>query len=400
MEYFESDIERIPNYELSDKEFLLSSKYGDCHPEEVRRELVEGIEKDNMAPYYLYLGKEKGLIPFEDEKYQRMKKVNEETVEEMNKKIKEAEDEDETELDPVNCSMQLAEYYARIGDRALAKEWYNKTFGLSLSTGTKIDLMLALVRVEFFFRDLRSVSKYLDLVKSLIDKGGDWERRNRYKTYYGVYLMATRNFTEASKLLIDSLATFTSTELCRYEDVACYSMICGVLALDRVDLKTMVIDSPEILSIYSTTPDIEPLMSLTNSLYTCQYNCFFQYLLEVHDKLILANKFLNQHASYFLRELRCKAYRQLLESYRSLSLKSMAASFNVTEDFLDEDLCKFIPTKKLNCTIDKVHGIIETNRPDNKNSQYNSLIKQGDALLVKLEKYGSAVKLSGAERVA
>ncbi len=45
-------------------------------------------------------------------------------------------------------------------------------------------------------------------------------------------------------------------------------------------------------------------------------------------------------------------------------------------------------------------GIVETNRPDNKNAQYQLLIKQGDVLLTKLQKYGAAVRLSGAERVA
>ena len=211
--------------------------------------------------------------------------------------------------------------------------------------------------------------------------------------------MATRNFSEAAKLLIDSLATFTSTELCSYEQIAHYATVAGVLTLDRVDLKDKIIDSPEILSISSSAPDLEPLMNLTNSLYTCQYNCFFQYLLESYDKLLLPNKYLHKHANYFIREMRCKAYGQLLESYKSLSLKSMANNFNISEEFLDQDLCKFIPTKKLNCTIDKVNGIIETNRPDNKNNQYHLLIKQGDTLLTKLQKYGAAVKLSGAERV-
>ncbi|GMF05269.1 unnamed protein product [[Candida] boidinii] len=97
--------------------------------------------------------------------------------------------------------------------------------------------------------------------------------------------------------------------------------------------------------------------------------------------------------------MRSKAYSQLLESYKSLSLKSMADQFGVSIEFLDDDFCKFIPTKKLNCVIDRVNGIVETNRPDNKNSQYHLLIKNGDALLTKLQKYGAAVKLSGAENV-
>jgi 26S proteasome regulatory subunit N7 len=64
------------------------------------------------------------------------------------------------------------------------------------------------------------------------------------------------------------------------------------------------------------------------------------------------------------------------------------------------DLSKFVPQKRLNCVIDRVNGIIVTNRPDNKNAQYQQLVKHGDALLTKLQKYGAAVRLSGAERVA
>ena len=53
-------------------------------------------------------------------------------------------------------------------------------------------------------------------INSMIEKGGDWERRNRYKTYYGIHCLAVRNFKEAAKLLVDSLATFTSIELTSY----------------------------------------------------------------------------------------------------------------------------------------------------------------------------------------
>ena len=43
-------------------------------------------------------------------------------------------------------------------------------------------------------------------------------------------------------------------------------------------------------------------------------------------------------------------------------------------------------------------GIIETNRPDDKNKQYADVVKQGDQLITKLQKYGQAVRLRGSER--
>jgi 26S proteasome regulatory subunit N7 len=62
------------------------------------------------------------------------------------------------------------------------------------------------------------------------------------------------------------------------------------------------------------------------------------------------------------------------------------------------DLSNFIATDRVPCTIDRVKGIIETNRPDDKNKQYNNVVKQGDQLITKLQKYGQAVRLRGSER--
>lgn len=397
---FESDIPNIPDHHLSEKQFLLQGNQDKRHRETIFKELIESIKGNDLAPYYKYLKEEYSDFPFDQKVYETLNAKNETELNQLKKNVKEAEGEEETELDIVTCTTKLAEYYTKIIDRKNATDTYKHALTLSQGTGSKIDILLALIRIEYFFNDFYGASKYLDQIQGLIDKGGDWERRNRYKTYHGIYLVATRKFSEASQLLTDSLATFTSSELCSYDQIALYAIVSGILSLERLDLKSKIVDSPEILSIFSNNPKLEPVINLTNSLYTCQYNYFFQYLLESNDKLLVPNKYLSQHANYFLREMRCKAYGQLLESYKSLSLKSMAQSFNISQEFLDQDLCKFIPNKKLNCVIDKVNGIIETNRPDNKNSQYHSLIKQGDNLLTKLQKYGAAVKLSGTEPVA
>ncbi|KAI5961888.1 RPN7 [Candida pseudojiufengensis] len=396
----ESDLPKFPDYKLSEQQFLIQhTNLSNEERTSLINELVNTIKTENLAPYYKYLQNEIKDFPYDESTYQQLASENDEQITELKSKIKEAEGEEETELDVTTTTTKLAEYYTKIIDRVNALETFKKVLELTSDTGKKIDHLLTMARINFFFNDLPQVGKDLDQISNLIEKGGDWERRNRYKAYNGIYQLATRNFGEAAKLLIDSLATFTSTELCSYEQIAHYAIVAGVISLDRVDLKIKIIDSPEILSIYSSAPKLEPILNLTNSLYTCQYNCFFEYLLQTYDQLLVPNKYLQPHANYFLREMRCKAYGQLLESYKSLSSKSMAQQFNISEDFLDQDLCRFIPNKKLHCVIDKVNGIIETNRPDNKNNQYHLLIKQGDGLLTKLQKYGAAVKLSGAERV-
>ena len=53
---------------------------------------------------------------------------------------------------------------------------------------------------------------------------------------------------------------------------------------------------------------------------------------------------------------------QFLDSYKSVTLDSMAKSFGVGIDFIDTELADFIVAGRLTAKIDKVAGVIETNR--------------------------------------
>ena len=44
------------------------------------------------------------------------------------------------------------------------------------------------------------------------------------------------------------------------------------------------------------------------------------------------------HRMFYVREMRVLAYSQLLESYRSVTLESMAKSFGVSVDFIDSEV--------------------------------------------------------------
>lgn len=57
----------------------------------------------------------------------------------------------------------------------------------------------------------------------------------------------------------------------------------------------------------------------------------------------------------------------------------------------NSDLAKFISAGRLNCSIDKVNGVVETNRPDIKNARYEQAIKQGDVLLNSLQKLSRVI---------
>ena len=53
------------------------------------------------------------------------------------------------------------------------------------------------------------------------------------------------------------------------------------------------------------------------------------------------NRILSPHTRYYVREMRILAYNQLLESYRSPTLDSLAWSFGVSIDFVDKYVLTF-----------------------------------------------------------
>ena len=325
--------------------------------------------------------------------------------------------------------------------------------------GAKIDLVLAMIRMGIFFGDKIYVKKQIDRADMLVESGGDWDRRNRLKAYKGLHLITIRSYSLAAPLLLDSLSTFTSYELCSYSSLVVYSVLAGTLTLQRTDFKTKVVDAPEIKAILgsdsnsddkfsaltgavsagpsageeemndastSATPantastavnlttlgagstsqaavdekpmDFTPLSSIVTSLYTGSYRTFFVSLANIETSFLLQDRYLHEHRTWYVREMRLLAYTQLLQSYRVVGLSNMASSFGVSVDFLDKDLARFISSGRINCTIDRVSGTVETNRPDDKNRQYAEVVKQGDQLITKLQKYGQAVRLRGSER--
>ena len=74
----------------------------------------------------------------------------------------------------------------------------------------------------------------------MVDKGGDWDRRNRLKVYRGMHLLSIRQFKRSGELLLDALSTFTATELVDYNDFVAFTVISNVLTLSRPDLKKKV----------------------------------------------------------------------------------------------------------------------------------------------------------------
>lgn len=280
-------------------------------------------------------------------------------------------------------------------DRAISA--YEDVFEKTGVVGSKIDIVLAIIRMALFYGDKPLVQKHVDRAKALVESGGDWDRRNRLKAYEGLHLLTVRSYAAAAPLLLDSLSTFTSYELCTYSSLVVYSVLAGSVSLKRVDFKSKVVDAPEIKAILgdgedkllaltgaiSAGPGVEsmeveepnkaaaakttavnlttlgtgdeptdadaelaidfsPLAQLVSSLYGGRYQAFFEALATVEERFLTQDRYLHEHKNWFIREMRLRAYQQLLQSYRVVGLESMANDFGVTVDFLDR--CVLTPS--------------------------------------------------------
>jgi 26S proteasome regulatory subunit N7 len=98
-----------------------------------------------------------------------------------------------------------------------------------------------------------------------------------------------------------------------------------------VNLTTLGSEQPEA----ETAIDFSPLAQLVSSLYTGSYRSFFGALAAVEVNFLTQDRYLYEHRGWFVREMRLRAYQQLLQSYRVVGLENMANDFGVSVDFLD-----------------------------------------------------------------
>jgi len=381
-------LEKNPDLDLAQLRFqltlpddLIKDKAG------LTQKLISTITDKKMLPFYLSLA-EQFKWEADNALVDALRKSNEEELKTIDDKIKDAQ-ENLGESEIRDALLARADFYNRVGDKDKAVKAYNETYNKTVALGQRLDVVLTLIRVGLFWKDDDLTTRNIEKAKSLVEEGGDWDRRNRLKTYECVYLMSIRDFQKAAQLFLETLATFTSYELCEYRSFIRYLIIMAMVSLDRVTIKEKVIDSPDTLSVVHEIPYATLYLE---SFYNSDYAQYFKALAEITEEM-KTDRYLATHVRYYCREMRIKAYSQLLESYSSVKLDSMAAAFGVTPEFIDNELSRFIAANRIHCKIDKVGGIVETTRPDAKNAQYQATIKQGDLLLNRIQKLSRVINL-------
>ncbi|KAM2438196.1 hypothetical protein ACFX1W_015215 [Malus domestica] len=377
-----------PHLVLANKLFLLShSDVPYIEKVQLRDEVFTFVKADDMAPLYETLVSE-SVLELDQGVMDSMRAKNQEELKKLDEKIADAEENlGESEVREAHLAKSL--FFIRIGDKEKALEQLKVTESKTVAVGQKMDLVFHTLQLGFFYMDFDLISKSIDKAKNLFEEGGDWERKNRLKVYEGLYCMSTRNFKKAADLFLDSISTFTTYEIFPYDIFIFYTVLTSIISLDRVSLKQKVVDAPEILTVIGKIPYLTEFL---NSLYNCQYKSFFKAFAGLTEQIKL-DRYLHPHFRYYMREIRTVVYSQFLESYKSVTIEAMAKAFGVTVDFIDLELSRFIAAGKLHCKIDKVAGVLETNRPDAKNSLYQATIKQGDFLLNRIQKLSRVIDL-------
>ncbi|CAG0920400.1 unnamed protein product [Notodromas monacha] len=375
----EEGLQKNPNLDLAQLKFLLSLP-SHKDDEGLRTRLMDAIKSNDMAPFYKEVCTDLGW-PLDEALLTQMKAKNAAKLKELDEAAEDAEkNAGETE---VRDAYQLkAEYLCRIGAKEESLSAFRKALDKTVALGHRLDLIFHLIRIGLFYMDHKLIVKSIEKAKSLIEEGGDWDRRNRLKVYEGLYSLSVRKFKQAATLFLDTVSTFTSYELMDYSTFVVYTVYVTMLTLPRNEMREKVVRGAEILEVLHNQRDVKEFLMY---LYDCNYGKFFLRLADV-ETIMKTDRFWAPHYRFYVREMRILAYAQLLESYRSLTLAYMAESFGVTVDFIDRELSRFIAAGRLHCKIDRVGGIVETNRPDSKNWQYQSTIKQGDLLLNRIQK--------------
>lgn len=304
-------------------------------------------------------------------------------------KIKDCK-ENQGEIEVRDAMLEKAEFLRyETSNFEEAEKVFREAYAMTGGASRKMEILFEILLMSFENEDHASIQKDIQQCHKLVEDGADWDKKNKLKIFEGVYCMMIRDFKKASDLFVNSIATFTAVEVMSFKDFVFYAVVLALLTQDRKTIKKEIVHCPDILAV---NRDIPHLKEFGESFYNCEYRAFFQHFIDICVQ-VKENKYLKDHAHYFTKEMKLVAYKQYLESYKSVTIENMANAFGVSADFIDRELSTYIYNGRLNCKIDKVSGVIESNRPNRKAELFQNTVKIGDALLNRVQKLARGLEI-------
>lgn len=308
-------------------------------------------------------------------------KTEEQKLKELDAKIEDCK-ENKGAIEIRDAFVEKAEIYKEKKDWDKFREIMDLAMEKTVGASKKLEFTMDILQSYHEQRNVAKYKEYLQKCAKLEEEGSDWEKKNKLSLYRALSNIHRRNFKLAANQMMDTINTFNSPEIIPFSKLIFYSTLLGILSLSRKTILEKLINSSEVSTELKRNPKIEGLLT---SFYKCKYQHFFPRLLEVHE-LVLQDEFLAKHEKFILRQARVVIYTQFLESYKTVTLANMAENFGVSPEFIDRELAELIASRKLNCKIDKLNGIVESQKADSRMSRYDEIIKKGDLLIEKMHK--------------
>ena len=353
---------------LEVKELIRNSETsGDSEP------LREYLVSNSNVFLYRSLG-EKHLFNVQRGDIPAMQKKNKQVVKELQDKV-ESEDGNDTEL--FKAKLQLAEHYARTMQMKEFDELIAQLLDQEPSLSFKMDVILCRIRFAIILDDYPKLIKYINDGNSVYESTCDWDRKNRFKVYLGLYNLLKVDFKTAADYFKDSLSTHDACELFSIRKSVLYFIFCALLTYNRKEFKQLVLDNSEVRKYPEYT-------KFANAYYECNYSDFFVCLLEFIE-IFQNDCFTGDYKEHFCKEMKLAGYKQLLHSYQSLHLEKMADAFGVRTKHLELDLIQFISDSRLKCAIDRIDGVVRV-ISNLKEDKMIKIAEKGEVLLRRIKR--------------
>lgn len=310
--------------------------------EQLRKHLLSTL---NINIYKLSI--ENGLLENNQQDLEFMELQIKKTLESFEK---EKEQDLDNESFIVGVDKKICEFYAQICDNekftTLSKELTDKDPLISL----KLDILMCKIRTAIILEKRNHLVRFIEDAKFIFESSSDWDRKNRFKVYLGVFHLIKAEFSEAALQFSEALSSFDATELISFENLILYMVFTSLISFNRNDLKVKLIENCEVRKC-------KEYVDLPISFFECHYSEMLRKLVKFIE-YCENDLFLEPFKEYFCKEMKVKMYYQLLMSYQSLHLTKMAQFFNVEAGHIEEDLRYFITEGKISCVIDRIDGVV------------------------------------------
>ena len=116
-----------------------------------------------------------------------------------------------------------------VEDLVKAEKVYREAYDLSGGASKKMEILFECLLINISKRLIPALTTDIATCHKLVEDGADWDKKNKLKIFEGVYCMMIRDFKKASDLFVNSVATFTATEVMSYKEFVFYTVVLGIL---------------------------------------------------------------------------------------------------------------------------------------------------------------------------